>query len=47
MEPLGGADISWVIGLLVPALLYWLLARRDTTHVPTATITSPDRVPAG
>ncbi|KTS70652.1 sulfonate ABC transporter substrate-binding protein [Pseudomonas oryzihabitans] len=28
---LGGVDISWVIGLLVPALLYWLLARRRAT----------------
>ena len=32
--PLGGADISWMIGLTVPALAYWLLARRDTTHIP-------------
>ncbi|WP_406420216.1 purine-cytosine permease family protein [Streptomyces sp. NBC_00842] len=47
VEPLGGADISWVIGLLVPALLYWLLARRDTSHVPAATIMPTDRVPVG
>lgn len=25
---LGGVDISWIIGLVLPALLYWLLARR-------------------
>lgn len=25
---LGGVDISWIIGLLVPAILYYLLARR-------------------
>ncbi|CAL9630999.1 purine-cytosine permease family protein [Streptomyces sp. enrichment culture] len=25
--PLGGADISWIVGLVVPAALYWLLAR--------------------
>ncbi|MFJ4714928.1 purine-cytosine permease family protein [Streptomyces sp. NPDC088785] len=36
--PLGGADISWIVGLAVPAVLYWLLARRDTSHVPDATI---------
>ncbi|MFD6275088.1 purine-cytosine permease family protein [Streptomyces sp. NPDC060209] len=36
-EPLGGADISWIVGLAVPAALYWLLARRDTQHVPEET----------
>ncbi|MET9495072.1 cytosine permease [Streptomyces sp. NPDC006552] len=36
--PLGGADVSWIAGLVVPAALYWLLARRDTAHVPEATI---------
>lgn len=35
---LGGADISWMIGLALPALLYWLLARRDTSHIPDSTI---------
>jgi NCS1 family nucleobase:cation symporter-1 len=29
VAPLGGADISWIIGLVAPALLYWLLARRN------------------
>ncbi|MEV0442259.1 cytosine permease [Streptomyces spectabilis] len=28
VDPLGGADVSWIVGLVVPALLYWLLARR-------------------
>ncbi|WP_405696364.1 purine-cytosine permease family protein [Streptomyces sp. NBC_01185] len=37
VEPLGGADISWIVGLVVPAALYWLLARRDTSHVPEET----------
>lgn len=36
VEPLGGADISWIVGLVVPAVLYWLLARRDTSHIPAA-----------
>lgn len=35
VEPLGGADISWIVGLVVPAALYWLIARRDTSHIPT------------
>jgi len=30
--------VSWIVGLAVPALLYWLLARRDTAHVPDRTI---------
>ncbi|MEU6391245.1 cytosine permease [Streptomyces sp. NPDC046939] len=38
VDPLGGADISWIVGLAVPAALYWLLARHDTAHVPEATI---------
>ncbi|MEU7583368.1 cytosine permease [Streptomyces sp. NPDC041068] len=29
VEPLGGADISWIVGLVVPAVLYWALARRN------------------
>lgn len=33
VAPLGGADISWLVGLAVPAVLYWLLARRDTAHL--------------
>ncbi|MFB6440508.1 purine-cytosine permease family protein [Streptomyces sp. NPDC056411] len=36
---LGGADISWLVGLAVPAVLYWLTARRDTARLlpaPTA-----------
>ena len=28
VEHLGGVDISWIIGLLVPAVLYYLVARR-------------------
>jgi NCS1 family nucleobase:cation symporter-1 len=42
--PLGGADVSWIVGLLVPAALYWLLARRDTSHVPEATILEEPQV---
>ncbi|MFF7357327.1 purine-cytosine permease family protein [Streptomyces filipinensis] len=31
---LGGADISWIVGLVLPALVYWLVARRDQGTVP-------------
>jgi NCS1 family nucleobase:cation symporter-1 len=43
VDPLGGADISWIVGLVVPAALYWLLARRDTSHIPT----EPEHAVAG
>ncbi|GAA3150561.1 cytosine permease [Streptomyces rectiviolaceus] len=45
VEPLGGADISWIVGLLVPAVLYWLLARRDTSHIPAERGDSPTVTP--
>ncbi|MFD9881439.1 purine-cytosine permease family protein [Streptomyces alboflavus] len=38
VDPLGGADISWMVGLAVPALLYWALARRNTAHIPERTL---------
>jgi NCS1 family nucleobase:cation symporter-1 len=39
--PLGGADISWLVGLAVPAPLYWLLARGDSARVPPAMVYGP------
>ncbi|MCP9211281.1 purine-cytosine permease family protein [Streptomyces cucumeris] len=41
VEPLGGADISWIVGLVVPAALYWLLARGDSDRVPDRMILAP------
>ncbi|EPH41507.1 cytosine permease [Streptomyces aurantiacus] len=38
VDPLGGADISWIVGLAVPAVLYWAVARRNTAHIPTKTV---------
>ncbi|MEU3194472.1 cytosine permease [Streptomyces sp. NPDC006992] len=48
VDPLGGADISWLVGLAVPAALYWLLCRNDTAHIPERTVLAPpgDRGPA-
>jgi NCS1 family nucleobase:cation symporter-1 len=37
-DALGGADISWVVGLAVPSLLYYLAVRHDRSHVPAALI---------
>jgi NCS1 family nucleobase:cation symporter-1 len=41
VAPLGGADVSWIVGLAVPALLYWLVARRNTAHIPERTAYPP------
>ncbi|WP_312377201.1 purine-cytosine permease family protein [Pseudomonas oryzihabitans] len=35
---LGGVDISWIIGLLVPASLYYFLARRQTLTGPQSAV---------
>lgn len=35
---LGGTDISWIIGLVVPAVLYYLLARGERSNAPDRTI---------
>lgn len=45
VAPMGGADISWIIGLAVPALLYWLLARRNTAHIPGNTAAGSGGIP--
>ncbi len=33
---LGGVDVSWIIGLLVPGILYYLFARRGRLPAPVA-----------
>jgi NCS1 family nucleobase:cation symporter-1 len=37
-DKLGGADISWLVGLAVPALLYYLGVRGNRAHVPSRLI---------
>jgi NCS1 family nucleobase:cation symporter-1 len=42
---LGGADISWIVGLLVPGLLYYAVARNQQERIPPQAIlpaSSPD-----
>ncbi|MGN6320047.1 purine-cytosine permease family protein [Trinickia sp.] len=34
VDALGGADISWIVGLIVPAVLYYAAARRTSAHAP-------------
>ncbi|GLW17761.1 cytosine permease [Streptomyces sp. NBRC 13847] len=48
VAPLGGADVSWLVGLAVPAVAYWALARRDTARLPEPAAAPPaERSPAG
>jgi NCS1 family nucleobase:cation symporter-1 len=34
VEPLGGVDISWIVGLLVPGILYYGLGRASQRRAP-------------
>jgi nucleobase:cation symporter-1, NCS1 family len=34
VDPLGGVDISWIVGLLVPGVLYYLLGRASQQRAP-------------
>jgi len=34
VEPLGGVDISWIVGLLVPGVLYYAFARASRRRAP-------------
>lgn len=46
VDPLGGADISWIVGLAVPAALYWAVAHRNTAHIPHRTVYATTTVAA-
>ncbi|WP_030021636.1 purine-cytosine permease family protein [Streptomyces monomycini] len=45
VSPLGGADLSWLVGLAVPAVLYWAVARHDTGRIPPAGAQEPGSTP--
>ena len=34
VEPLGGVDISWIVGLLVPGVLYYVFGRASLRRAP-------------
>jgi len=34
VDKLGGTDISWIIGLLVPAVLYYVVAQKSGRRIP-------------
>ncbi len=38
VEPLGGADISWIVGLIVPGALYYALGRASQRRAPPQVI---------
>lgn len=42
VDRLGGADISWIVGLTIPALLYFIAVRRNRAHVPDRLILPND-----
>jgi len=43
---LGGADVSWIVGLVLPAVLYALLSRGDRGRVPERMIHGLDAEPS-
>lgn len=45
VETLGGTDISWLIGLTVPALVYYLVARQSMQRIPQQLILPEEASP--
>ncbi|WP_136474387.1 cytosine permease [Pseudomonas sp. DG56-2] len=45
VEVLGGTDISWLIGLTVPALVYYLVARSAVQRIPERLILPQEHSP--
>ena len=46
VAPLGGADISWIVGLIVPGALYYRLRLTSRTDVPAGLILPEETSPA-
>jgi NCS1 family nucleobase:cation symporter-1 len=38
VAPLGGADISWIVGLIVPGALYYAIMRASPRQIPATLI---------
>ena len=45
VEPLGGVDISWIVGLLVPGVLYYAFARASQRRAPPQLILPASELP--
>jgi len=43
VDVLGGVDISWIIGLVVPGALYYLCAKKWHAAVPDHLILPPEQ----
>ena len=43
VETLGGTDISWILGLIVPAVLYYVGARVSSRSIPERLILPAER----
>ena len=41
-KAMGGADISWIIGIVVPAVVYYLICRRFPPKVAEGVLLAPD-----
>lgn len=37
VEKMGGVDISWIIGLIIPGVLYYIFAKRNASFMPVQT----------
>jgi nucleobase:cation symporter-1, NCS1 family len=46
VERLGGVDISWIVGLLVPGLLYYVFGRASRRRAPERLILPAEAAPA-
>jgi NCS1 family nucleobase:cation symporter-1 len=46
VAPLGGADISWIVGLIVPGALYYRLRLTSRTDIPARLILPEETSPA-
>jgi NCS1 family nucleobase:cation symporter-1 len=44
VDVLDGTDISWIVGLIVPAVLYFFAARRKAEEAPTHLILPTETV---
>ena len=41
LSAVGGVDISWILGFVVPFVLYWAVARGRRSPVPVALASTP------
>lgn len=47
VDKLGGTDISWIVGLIVPAVMYYVLVRGSARQIPKQLILPEERARSG